>query len=122
MTKKRFIAFLIDLIIVTILSIIKLIFILSCHNTNDIDIVYYLYNSIMGFLIFSDIIYKSSIGKKIMKLEIRFKNDEIPSIIIILMRNFFIVTTWPIGLVLILLKKELVGDMLCRTKIIEKED
>lgn len=120
MTKKRFIAFIIDFIIVTVLSIIKLIFVLSCNNINDIDIGYYLYDSIMGFLVFSDIICKSSIGKKIMKLEIRFKNDEIPPIIIILMRDFFIVTTWPIGLVLILLKKELVGDMLCRTKVIEK--
>lgn len=120
--RKRILAMIIDYFILLLLLEI-IIYLYSYFNNidplflhNDIEIVIALL-----MLTLKDLTFKNkSIGKKIMNLEIRYKNDKIPSIIVIFIRDYILICTWIINLLLIILKKTTIGDIICNTKVVEQ--
>ncbi len=118
--KKRIFAIVIDYLIILFICLIPL-FIYAMANAFN---VFEALNSVTSFsmllLILKDLPFKNaSIGKRIMKIEIRKENNEVPSICQIILRNITIII-WPIECLLILLKKKRIGDIICNTKVIEK--
>ncbi|MCI8778510.1 MAG: hypothetical protein HFI87_05115 [Bacilli bacterium] len=121
MIKKRIVAFFIDFLIAIILSSILIIILALYFDVTNFNITIKYYVYVNKFLLFKDLVLKNkSIGKKIMHLEIRYKNDKIPSIIVILIRDWILTCTWIIDWLLIILRKATIGDIICNTKVVEQ--
>lgn len=121
MIKKRIVAFFIDFLIAIILSSILIIILALYFDVTNFNITIKYYVYVNKFLLFKDLVLKNkSIGKKIMHLEIRYKNDKIPSIIVILIWDWILTCTWIIDWLLIILKKTTIGDIICNTKVVEQ--
>ena len=119
-TKKRIVAFFIDFLIAIILSSILItVLVLYFDITNfNIMVKYYIY---VNYLLFKDLVFRNnSIGKKIMSLEVRYKNDKISPIIVILIRDWLLTGTWIIDWLLIILKDTTISDIICNTKVVEQ--
>ncbi|MCI8778509.1 MAG: RDD family protein [Bacilli bacterium] len=117
--RKRILAMIIDYFIL-LLFLEIIIYLYSYFNNidplflhNDIEIVIALL-----MLTLKDLIFKNkSIGKKIMGIEVRYNDNKIPSFPILILRNITVII-WPIECLLILLKKNRIGDIIFKTKIV----
>lgn len=81
-------------------------------------------NIIFSFLLMlcKDLVFKNaSVGKRIMGLEIINKNGNIPSSIVIILRNITIVI-WPIEILLLIIFKRRVGDFIFNTTVCKKKN
>ncbi len=117
--KKRILAMFIDYLIVLLISLIPLFVYAMVNDFNVFEAVNSIISFSMFLLILKDLLYKNaSIGKKIMKIEIRKKDNEFPSITTVILRNITVII-WPLECLLILLKKDRIGDIICDTKVIE---
>lgn len=114
---KRLLAMLIDYIIAIIISMIISIIVSRGRIPFNID--FYMY---LGWILFTlkDIVFKNySIGKKKFGLEIKTEKNDIPNLAIILLRNVSLILL-PIEIVLIILFNKRFGDIIFKTKIVEK--
>lgn len=127
---KRLCALVIDYYIVSaVCSIPILIFVLIKSFIIQENDIFNLLNYVISigtifyiiFLPFKDIINgNSSIGKKVMQLEIKNNNNnEIPTNFRLILRNLFLII-WPIEGLLILIFNRRLGDIICNTKVVYK--
>ena len=117
--KKRISAMIIDYFIILAVSQIPLIIYTIVSDFNIFEALNSVIMIVMILVIFKDFVFRNaSIGKKIMKLEIRKSDDKIPSITAIIFRNIT-VSIWPLECILILMKKTGIGDLICDTKVVE---
>jgi len=117
--KKRIIAMMIDYIIILVICHIPLIIYIELADFNIFEAIDSMISLVMILVIFKDLIFRNaSIGKKIMKLEIRKQDNKIPPIYAIILRNIT-VSIWPLECILILMNKNRIGDMIFNTKVIE---
>lgn len=120
-TKKRILSFFIDFFIAIILSSIIILILILYFDMTNFNIMIEYYDYICMYLLFKDLVFRNkSIGKKIMHLEVRYKNNKIPSIIVILIRDWILLGTCIIDWLLIILKKTTIGDIICNTKVVEQ--
>lgn len=120
-TKKRILSFFIDFLIAIILSSIIILILILYFNMTNFNIMIEYYDYICMYLLLKDLVFRNkSIGKKIMHLEVRYKNNKIPSIIVILIRDWILLGTCIIDWLLIILKKTTIGDIICNTKVVEQ--
>jgi len=69
---------------------------------------------------FKDMILKNkSICKRIFNLEVLTIDDKIPSKFVLFFRNMTMLI-WPIEIVLVLFKNKRIGDIIFKTKVVEK--
>ncbi len=122
MFSKRIIADLIDLYISYIGLLLFLILVKRKFNYYDWEYIMIICNFGPKFLLLiKDLIFKNaSIGKKILRLEIKKQNDEVPKFYIIVLRNVFTSILFPIEFVMIIGFSKTLGDMIFKTKVVEK--
>ncbi len=117
--KKRIIAMIIDFIIILLICQIPLHIYAMLKDFNIFEATNSVIATVMILTIFKDAVFKNaSIGKKIMKIEIRKDDNKIPPISIIILRNITVII-WPLECLLILMRKKRIGDIICNTKIVE---
>lgn len=115
MILKRVIAMLIDFYI-SLLITLPLFAILLINNKNDfiINIL------IIILLLLKDLTFKNqSIGKKLMKIEIKKLDNSNPKVYELILRNIFL-PIWPLGFIMLILVDKTIGDILFNTKVVEK--
>lgn len=117
--KKRIYAIIIDYLIILAICQIPLIIYTMLKDFNIFEALDSKITIVMILTIFKDLTFRNaSIGKKIMKIEIRKRDNKVPTITTIIIRNIT-VAIWPLECILILMKKDRLGDLMCDTKIIE---
>lgn len=121
---KRFIAFIIDLYIVTFISmLIWGIITIIAFGTNNLDYyVWYFFNMyiLTGYILalFKDLAFKNaSIGKKILKLAVLTDNNNIPSIWVLIFRNILL-PLWPLDVIVIFICNKKIEDFIFKTKVV----
>lgn len=115
--KKRIYAMLIDFLLSSLLvQLVSFTF-----DFFEIVIPYYSYVIIIigvFLLIFKDVLYgNASIGKKILKIEVRMNDGQVPSLMKLIMRNLTIFI-WPIECILILHQNKRIGDIIFKTSVV----
>lgn len=78
----------------------------------------YMFSVLIGMIIKDTVFKNASLGKKLLKIEIRFINNEIPSTISLIFRNFFLII-FPIEVLFIIINKNRIGDILFETEVVE---
>lgn len=116
--KKRLLAIIIDYYLILFLSSIPFIILIG----NTLKITTFSFNIyislVMTFLILKDLVFKNaSIGKKIMKIEVLKSNNYKPDMLIIILRNSFLIF-WPIEAILFFVKGKRLGDIFLNTKVV----
>lgn len=72
--------------------------------------------SIIGLLL-KDLIFKNkSLGKKIMKIEVKKKNGQLPTSMELVLRNIFYII-WPIEFVILIICNQRIGDIILNTSV-----
>lgn len=119
--KNRIIAMTIDYVIILLICQISLIIYASLKEFNVFEATNSIIATVMILTIFKDVVFKNaSIGKKIMKIEIRKEDDKIPPISTVILRNLTVII-WPLECLLIVMRKKRIGDIICGTKVAEKK-
>lgn len=117
--QKRVLSIILDYIIILVLSSPFYYIFLKINGSVESAGNYYMY-IVMIILVIKDLIFRNaSIAKKIMKLEVRKEDGSIPSMLTLILRNLTFII-WPIEILLILLKKDRIGDKIFHTKVVEK--
>lgn len=119
---KRIISITIDFFIVMFIGIGIFVIIVEFFNiTSKVlqDILQFILMSLLFFV--KDLPYREgSLGKKICKLEVLKLNNERLSNLIKILRNTMILI-WPVELVLLVLFNKRLGDIIFKTKVVEKQ-
>ncbi|MBE6571828.1 MAG: RDD family protein [Ruminococcaceae bacterium] len=68
---------------------------------------------------FKDVVNGQSVGKRIMKIKVVDMDGNKPSIFNLIIRNITIFI-WPVEAILVLLNKQRLGDILAKTKVVDK--
>lgn len=120
--KKRFCAFAIDYLLIIVTCYIPFQIIIG-FNFNISNEAFYIYIfSAMLLVILKDYVFRNySFGKKIMKIQIMKKNNQKPSIAVIVLRNVFLLI-WPIEAIMFLIFNERLGDIVFNTKVVEMKE
>lgn len=120
---KRFLAFLVDYLILGIIQsvIIGIIVVANIKNFSGSLLAIAIITATLItslILLIKDIMNGTSLGKKIFKLGIRETNDwtTVPSKMKLIVRNLFILV-WPVEFILLVLGKERLGDSLTKTNV-----
>ena len=118
---KRCISVYIDMMITGFISMSIILIIL---NFNLDNIFYYININLVIFtflFLLKDLVFRNaSIGKRALNLEILKSDNTVPSVSTLILRNIF-VFLWPIDAILILANKRKIGDIIFKTKVVEKE-
>ena len=122
LNKKSIFSFLIDFLI-SIITIMLVTYLIGDMISSKI--VYYIFLIIIFILSFitSDFRFNNkSIGKKIMKLSLKFENEkEINSVSILILRNLIDLLLFPISLIYLIYKGKTIGDIIFKTKLVTDE-
>lgn len=107
-----------------ITGFISMSIILIILNFNLDNIFYYININLVIFtflFLLKDLVFRNaSIGKRALNLEILKSDNTVPSVSTLILRNIF-VFLWPIDAILILANKRKIGDIIFKTKVVEKE-
>ncbi len=115
--KNRIIAMVIDYIIILLICQISLIIYASLKEFNVFEATNSITALVMILTISKDVVFKNaSVGKKIIKIEVRKEDDKIPTLSTIILRNITVII-WPLECMLILMRKKRIGDIICDTKV-----
>ncbi len=118
---KRCVSAYLDIMIIGSISQIIIIF-LTKFDIRKIFENFYMY-LLFGLFLFllKDLVFRNaSIGKRALNLEILKSDNTVPSVSTLILRNIF-VFLWPIDAILILANKRKIGDIIFKTKVVEKE-
>ena len=116
--RERILALLIDFLIIMSICLIPLII---YSIVTGIEAMNSYISTVTLLILLKDLPFKNaSIGKKIMKIEVRKTNNQIPSIFIIIIRNIT-VCIWLLECILLLMNKKRIGDWICDTKVVESK-
>jgi len=106
----------IDLMIASIIPVVTYVF--FC-DVLSIDLFYPCIGLGYIFLFIKDFIFKKiSIGKRIMKINVRMIDDSVPSNFILFLRNLTYII-YPIEVVMIILFNKRLTDIIFKTKVVE---
>ncbi len=122
MKTKRIISITIDFFMVMFIGLGLFFMAIELFNITNKE-VYNILEFIWMSLLFAikDLPYREgSLGKKICKLEVLDLNNERLSSSIKILRNLLILI-WPVELILLLLFNRRLGDIIFRTKVVEKK-
>jgi uncharacterized RDD family membrane protein YckC len=115
----RAVAFFIDLIVVTIISIL-ISFLVGINSLNDNVILFLIYTFTVFFLYFNkDLFNGTSLGKAIMKIKVVSLSNKKPSFFQLLFRNLFLIL-YPLEVICMLIRKDgrRFGDLITKTKVV----
>ena len=118
---KRCVSAYLDIMIIGSISQIIIIF-LTKFDIRKIFENFYMY-LLFGLFLFllKDLVFRNaSIGKRALNLEILKSDNTVPSVSTLILRNIFVLL-WPIDAILILANKRKIGDIIFKTKVVEKE-
>ena len=118
---KRCVSAYLDVMIIGSISQI-IIILLTKFDIRKIFENFYAY-LLFGLFLFllKDLVFRNaSIGKRALNLEILKSDNTVPSVSTLILRNIF-VFLWPIDAILILANKRKIGDIIFKTKVVEKE-
>ena len=118
---KRCVSAYLDVMIIGSISQI-IIILLTKFDIRKIFENFYAY-LLFGLFLFllKDLVFRNaSIGKRALNLEILKSDNTVPSISTLILRNIFVLL-WPIDAILILANKRKIGDIIFKTKVVEKE-
>lgn len=118
---KRILAFLIDHIIICFSFV--LLGMVEMFVQTDFELFWKIYYIIllafMFIYFFKDVISGQSIGKRILKIKVVDLDGNTPKLFNLIIRNITILI-WPIEAILVLLDKPRLGDILAKTKVVER--
>lgn len=115
---RRSWALIIDFLLIVIITTIVYIIYLFFTNLTFFNKLEYLILSWVLLLSFKDVVFRNaSIGKKIMNIEIRTLNDNVPMLIVIVLRNFTIIVA-TLEIILIVISNKRLGDYIFNTKVV----
>ena len=120
LNKKRFIAFAIDYLIIEGIEGTALILAMLIQTETALNIAMIFAAVVEVAYLLRDVIGGQSIGKRIMRIKVVDKNGEKASVSRLVLRNIT-AYIWPVEALLMLLKKERIGDRLAKTRVIEIE-
>ena len=118
---KRCVSAYLDIMIIGSISQIIIIFLTKFDIRKIFENFYaYLLFGLFLFLLKDLVFRNASIGKRALNLEILKSDNTVPSVSTLILRNIF-VFLWPIDAILILANKRKIGDIIFKTKVVEKE-
>jgi len=119
-TAKRFSALCVDYTISLIVGLSLYVVIALIFPIHNLLLTIILRNFLVAIiLICKDICFnKDSLGKQLYKLEIVTFDNKRPTKSVKVLRNMTIII-WPIELILLILFQQRLGDILCKTKVVE---
>lgn len=113
MISKRCLACFIDYYLI-VFFVILISFLLNINNVFVTIVVSFL-------IIIKDLMFKNaSLGKRIMRIEIKKVTNATPKFYELVFRNIFLFI-WPIEVLLILFQNKRIGDIVFKTKVVEKK-
>lgn len=116
---KRLLAAMIDYFIMGMVVLIPQFLIIGMETNMTQPLFNSFFASIILVILSKDLIFKgASIGKSIFKLEIKNMDGTVPNILILMLRNVFLIL-WPVELILVLICNKRIGDMIFNTRVID---
>jgi len=117
---KRLLSGYIDLILIIVIANL-IVWILSGNLFYSTEFEYILYFLATIGILTKDLIFRNkSIGKKILGLEVKNNDNTTSSILKIILRNITYVF-WPIEGLIVLISNKRIGDIVFKTKVVEKK-